>query len=84
MDSMNKRDNIKSKADFVNFVEFLAEDSKINPQEWENKTVSDFLEAMASWTQDMEGYYINHNLPIPENVNWKVMAEILTAAKVYE
>ena len=54
------------------------------PKDWENKTIPQFLEAIASWTEDMEGYYINNRLPIPININWKVIAEILMAAKMYE
>lgn len=80
----NKVNSIKSKADFVEFVESLAEDLRSSPEEWENKTLLQFLEAIANWTEDMEGYYANNNLPTPENVNWKVMADILAAAKIYE
>ncbi len=84
MDLTNKLNSIKSKTDFIGFVELLLEDLRSNPEEWENKTLPDFLEAVASWTEDMEGYYINNNLPIPENINWKVFADIFAAAKIYE
>lgn len=84
MDLTSKINNIKSKTDFIDFVESLAKDLRNNPEEWENKTLPEFLGAIASWTEDMEGYYINNNLPIPDNVNWKVMADILAAAKMYE
>ncbi len=84
MDFTSKINNINSKADFVGFVELLVEDLKNNPAKWRNKTLPEFLEAMANWTEDMEGYYINNNLSIPNNVNWKVIADILIAAKMYE
>jgi hypothetical protein len=77
-------DEIDIKEDFVNFVELLALDLKNNPEEWANKTLSDYLESISSWTEDMEGYYRNNNIPIPENINWKVFANILIAAKMYE
>jgi hypothetical protein len=32
----------------------------------------------------MEGYYINKNIPIPENVSWKTFADILMGATMYE
>jgi hypothetical protein len=41
------------------------------------------LEGIAIWTEDMDGYYHN-NKPIPENIEWKVFANILIAAKMYE
>ncbi|MGY5360334.1 DUF7660 family protein [Cronobacter dublinensis] len=40
---------------------------------------------MASWIEDMDGYYLNKGLPVPDhNVNWAFIADILRAAKVYE
>jgi hypothetical protein len=42
------------------------------------------LEGIAIWTEDMDGYYHNNNKPIPENIEWKVFANILIAAKMYE
>ena len=45
---------------------------------------SNHLEAIESWTDDMEGYYENTNQPIPQNINWKIFADILMAATMYE
>lgn len=84
MDIFDIINEIKDKDDFVSFGGLLLTDLKNNPEKWENRTLSEFLEAMANWTEDMDGYYINNNLPIPENVNWKVFANILAAAKIYE
>ncbi|MEA4918879.1 hypothetical protein [Proteiniphilum sp.] len=85
MIDFNKKINeINSKEDFVNFVEILVADLNSNPNEWVNKNLSEYLEGIASWTEDMEGYYQNNNIPVPENVNWKVFANILMAAKMYE
>jgi hypothetical protein len=77
-------ENINNKNDFVRFIELLVNDLKTNPEEWENSTLESFLEAMAAWTDDMEGYYRNTNQPIPNNINWKVFAKILMASTVYE
>lgn len=79
-----KINEIHSKEDFVGFVELLLSNLNGSPNEWVNKTLSEYLEGIASWTEDMEGYYHNKNLPVPENVNWKVFANILVAAKIYE
>jgi hypothetical protein len=81
---INKIPTIKRKEDFIEFVELLIKDLKSNPDEWENKSLESYLEAIVSWTEDMEGYYLNNNLPIPENVNWLAFANILIAAKMYE
>lgn len=41
----------------------LINDLKVNPDKWENKSLLEYLEAIQSWTDDMEGYYVNNNLP---------------------
>jgi len=77
-------EEIKSKEDFIGFVELLIIDLKKNSVEWTNKTLNEYLEGIASWTEDMDGYYLNKELPVPQNVDWKVFANILIAAKMYE
>ena len=84
IDFSQKINEISSKEDFVGFVELLIANLNSNPNEWVNKTLSEYLEGVASWTNDMEGYYENNKIPIPENINWKVFANILMAAKMYE
>ena len=79
-----KISEIKDKDDFVHFVELLVRDLNDNPNEWENQTLSEYLEGIAIWTEDMDGYYHNNNMPTPENIDWKVFANILIAAKMYE
>ena len=81
---IEKIEALKSKEDFVAFVQLLMEDLKHNGNEWENNTLESYLGAIAAWTEDMNGYYKNMNLPIPENVDWKVFANILIAATMYE
>lgn len=76
--------SIKTKEDFIHFVKLLAQKFNEEPEKWENKTVDSYLEALANWTEDMDGYYQNIQMPIPENINWKVFADMLIAASMYE
>ncbi|MFP1734160.1 hypothetical protein ACLEC1_15330 [Lonsdalea quercina] len=75
---------VSSKDDLVKLISALARDFKENPDKWENKDLSSYLEAVASWIEDMDGYYENTNQPLPKDTNWKVFADILMAAKIYE
>lgn len=84
MNLKGKIETIKGKEDFIKYIEFLVENLKKKPDEWVNANLADYLEAVANWTEDMEGYYKNNNVPLPEDINWKVFATILTAAKMYE
>lgn len=75
---------IKSRNDFIVFIQYLIDDFRENPENWENKTIPDYLEAMQSWIEDMDNYYINMKYPIPHEVDWKTFADILMASKIYE
>lgn len=56
-----------------------------NQEEFENKTLDDFLEALGSYAEDIAGYYKNTNQHVDlEKVNWKVFADIITGASIYE
>lgn len=76
--------SVKSKEDFVRFMAALIQDLKNNPDKWENQSLETYLEAVQRWTEDMDGYYANNNHSVPDNVTWKVLADILIAAKMYE
>ena len=76
-------EGLRSKEDFIVFMKVLQNRLK-NDDDWENKSLSDYLEAIQRWVEDMDGYYANMNKAIPENCDWKVMAEILHAASMYE
>ncbi|MEZ2601834.1 DUF7660 family protein [Kluyvera intermedia] len=80
---MNNKE-INTREDLIELIEFLSSNAKNNLSEWENKDLPSYLESMASWIEDMDGYYLNQKLPVPENVNWAFIADILIAARVYE
>ncbi|WP_259282377.1 hypothetical protein, partial [Enterobacter sp. EC_62] len=75
---------INTRDDFIKFLENLSSNSRNNLSEWESKDLPSYFESMASWVEDMDGYYLNQKLPVPENVNWTFIADILMAARVYE
>ena len=81
---MKNSKEIQTKSDFINFLNDLKRDYLENSSTWENKDIGTFLGAMASWVNDMEGFYINQGLSIPEKPDWKVFADILMGGKLYE
>ncbi|HEX5505392.1 MAG TPA: hypothetical protein VFW96_22430 [Thermomicrobiales bacterium] len=84
MDLIERVGKIRSRADFSAFVQVLRRNLKERPDEWENADLPSFLEALAAWTEDMDGYRQNGGEPAPEQPTWKTLGEILLAAKVYE
>lgn len=75
---------IQTRADLVAFVEALRADLKMRPEKWENATLESFLGALASWTEDMDGYYQNKGQEAPQSPTWKTFGEMLAAARIYE
>jgi hypothetical protein len=83
--NLNEQVNrIKSREEFVLFVQNLSDDLKERTEEWENPDLESYLDAIAAWTADMDGYYANRGHVLPEPIEWKILGEILMAAKYYE
>jgi hypothetical protein len=76
---------VKSKADFVGFAQSLLENLRAHPNEWENASIDHFLQGLVGFTQSMEGYYENMGVAVDlQHPEWKVFADMLLAARVYE
>jgi hypothetical protein len=75
---------ITSKQQLADFVEVLRNDYETNANEWGNNTLAQFLSAMASWIEGMDGYYKSIGEPVPQTPSWRTLADILYASKMYE
>lgn len=84
MELYKEVENIRSKEDFTYFLSQLINDYTNNNKEWENKNIGDFISAMKSWVEDMEGYYKNNHLDVPTNIDWNFFANVLFASRIYE
>ena len=74
-----------SKADFNLFLEQYLTDYENRDDNWENDTLGRFLEAMLAWSNDAAGYYKNMNVDVNhKEASWRVFADMLAAARVYE
>lgn len=84
MDLHRSIERITTKEDLAQSIEQLRQDLADNPDEWENMSLDAYLEAMAAWLHDMDGYYRNQGLALPTAPTWQTIGEILLAAKMYE
>jgi len=75
---------VRSREDLTRFVRILAEDREEGPEEWQNADLGPFLKAMSAWIDDMEGYYQNRGESVPIRPEWRTLADMLAAARVYE
>lgn len=49
-----------------------------------NASVEGFLEAVAAWVADMDGYFANQGAEPPVEATWQLMAMAIEAGLVYE
>ena len=54
---------VTSRQSFVQFLELLHQDLRVNKSAWENKTLEDFIEALSRYADDIQGYYDNTQSP---------------------
>ncbi|WP_050591620.1 DUF7660 family protein [Pseudomonas brassicacearum] len=70
---------------FVDFVEMLSRDYVSNRDEWQNDTLDQFLLGLSGFANDMGGYYKNMGEAVDvDKITWRIAAEMLIAATVYE
>ena len=82
---MSENESITTRADFIKFLAELSEDYQNNVKGWENATLEQFLNALQAYSQDIDGYYKNMNLAVdPDQASWRVFADMLAGARVYE
>lgn len=75
---------IHSRDDLAAFISELQADLIAKPDKWENSSLEKFLEALAAWCSDMDGYLQNHGDQAPAQPSWRLLGEMLLAAKMYE
>jgi len=70
---------------FIVFIDLLRQDLIDNPETWENKKLDDFLEAVSSYAEDIQGYYDNTKQNVnADEANWQTFADIFKGASIYE
>lgn len=73
--------NIQTKSEFIKFLE----EELLNSPTWRNNDLKTFLEAMISYTEDIQGYYQNTGQETNSNeASWKLFADIIKGATIYE
>ena len=79
---IEKISSISSKEEFIEYLQDLATDYTDNRNEWENQTIPDYLEQIASWIED---YSISPANDIEwEKIDFKILAQLLYMGKIYE
>jgi hypothetical protein len=76
--------DVISRDEFVSFVRTLEADFRSGAAYWENNDLPSFLEGLAGWIEDMDGFYENSSRRPPANIDWTFLAQVLAAGTTYE
>jgi hypothetical protein len=69
-------EHVNDKNSFLVFLRSLAKDYAEHPDEWENRTITDYLESISAWVEDIGEE--------PEHADFKKMAKLFYVGKIYE
>jgi hypothetical protein len=76
---------VSSRSDLIAFIEALNADFVARRAEWANDRIDLFLGGLCGFTRDMGGYYENMGEVVDvETATWRMVAQMLLAATVYE
>ncbi|MFE4829928.1 hypothetical protein [Streptomyces sp. NPDC056672] len=84
MNSLKDTTWVTTRADLVSYIRQLSQEAGVTSSSWENQSLDRYLEALSSWTNDMDGYFINRGEPVPDTPDWSLIASMLRAACFYE
>ena len=74
-----------TRVEFIGFLKDFKKDFDQNGESWENSSLPDFLEAMISYTDDIQGFYDNMNMNVnADEPTWENFKNILKGASIYE
>ncbi|CAM1347568.1 DUF7660 family protein [Tenacibaculum crassostreae] len=74
-----------TRVEFIEFIREFRKDLKEDKSSWRNVTLEDFLEAIESYTEDVQGFYDNMQMDIDaDKPTWENFKTILKGASVYE
>ncbi|WP_055690021.1 DUF7660 family protein [Streptomyces prasinus] len=77
-------DHVDSREDLAAFVRALRRSHIEEDRSWENADLGSFLEALAAWIDDADGWYHNTGRDLPASGDWSFFARSLRAAITYE
>ena len=77
-------DSVATAEELATFVLALRADLLANEDAWENPTLERFLEALAAYLDDLNGWLANRGEPVPAEPTWKLVVHVLEGARLYD
>ncbi|MEF9882693.1 DUF7660 family protein [Streptomyces sp. P9-A4] len=77
-------EHVNSREELASFVRSLRRSHGDGGDAWDNADLAGFLEALAAWMDDADGWYRNTGRELPPHGDWRFFARALQAATMYE
>jgi hypothetical protein len=77
-------ETIDSPWQLVDFIDALRRDLIDRPNDWENATLDRYQAALAAWTTDAEEQVASGGTASGGDPTWRLMGQMLLAARIYE
>ncbi|MGD1221713.1 hypothetical protein AB9Q10_25215 [Streptomyces krungchingensis] len=77
-------EHVDSREDLAAFVRSQQGSHAEDGSSWQNRDLPSFLEALAAWIDDADGWYRNAGRELPDSGDWRFFARALRAATIYE
>jgi CO dehydrogenase/acetyl-CoA synthase epsilon subunit len=85
MISIDDARRVTSREELAEFVARLKREVITHPDDVENETLGQYLEALGAYLHDLPGFVRNNNWPgTAEEVTWALVASLLAGAVIYE
>ena len=76
---------VVTRAEISEVVRELRNDLIEKPDEWENITLENYLEAISAYTNDVQAVYKNLGVDVDADLpTWETFSKILKGASIYE
>ena len=77
-------EGVQTREDLVGFLEALRGELRSGPDDWENRQLPDYLEALQAVTGSLDAIFANDGSKLAKQPTWQMLARMLYAAAYYE
>jgi hypothetical protein len=80
----DQQEGVETREDLASLILALRNDLLTHPKWWENTSLEGYLDALAAVTESLGQRFQNLGETLPDQPTWKLVGDILLAARVYE
>ena len=79
-----QQEAVATREDLARFVDALRDDLRAHPTWWENTDLGAYFDALASVVRSLDQRVVHAGETLPPHPTWRLVADVLLAARIYE